>query len=154
MSFVERRKFILGLVRSSRISTQTDLLDELLKHGFDVTQATVSRDIAAIGLIKVGGAYAAPDGRQSQKEVEESIRNMLLEVREAGPNLAVVRTRTGEAGALGVAIDRARWSFVTGTIAGDDTVFVAFADMSCQQQFIHTLREICPSAFVRVKQAG
>lgn len=148
MSHIERRKFIIRLVDSNRISTQGELIRQLQENGFEVTQATVSRDIAAIGLVKAAGVYVSPEDRQSPTVIKELIQNRILLLHEAGPNMAVLKTGTGEASAVGLAIDRAEWPFVAGTIAGDDTVFVAFADQSGQKDFIEIIRQISPSALM------
>ena len=131
-----RQRAIRDLVELRPIRTQQELAAALRERGFRTTQATISRDVAELGLVKAGrggtNAYAIPLLlREAETSGEERIRTLFrdlpVEIREAG-TLLVVRTLPGSAHPLAAAIDRARWSEVVGTIAGDDTVFLAFAD--------------------------
>ncbi len=131
-----RQRAIRDLVEQRAIRTQQELTATLRERGFRTTQATVSRDVADLGLVKAqrGGvvAYALPQLlREADTSGEERVRRLLrempVEIREAGTML-VLRTLPGSAHPLAAALDRARWSEVVGSIAGDDTVFVAFAD--------------------------
>ena len=131
-----RQRAIRDLVELRPIRTQQELAAALRERGFRTTQATISRDVAELGLVKAGrggtNAYAIPLRlREAETSGEERIRTLFrdlpVEIREAG-TLLVVRTLPGSAHPLAAAIDRARWSEVVGTIAGDDTVFLAFAD--------------------------
>ena len=131
-----RQRAIRDLVETRPIRTQQELAAALRERGFRTTQATSSRDVAELGLVKAGRggthAYAIPPRlREAETSGEERIRTLLrdlpVELREAG-TLLVVRTLPGSAHPLAAAIDRARWPEVAGTIAGDDTVFLAFAD--------------------------
>ena len=131
-----RQRAIRDLVELRPIRTQQELAAALRERGFRTPQATISRDVAELGLVKAGrggtNAYAIPLRlREAETSGEERIRTLFrdlpVEIREAG-TLLVVRTLPGSAHPLAAAIDRARWSEVVGTIAGDDTVFLAFAD--------------------------
>jgi transcriptional regulator of arginine metabolism len=140
-----RHQAISDLLESRHIRTQHELVAALRERGFRATQATVSRDVAEMGLIKVGRegtqAYGMPP-RSNEVEVtgEERLNKLLrdlpIEVRQAGL-LLVVRTIPGSAHAIAAALDRARWPEVVGSIAGDDTLFIAFGDRSSLQR-IHT----------------
>jgi transcriptional regulator of arginine metabolism len=131
-----RQQAIRDLLEQRPVRTQHELAAALRDRGFRATQATVSRDVAELGLIKVGQngvqAYSLPP-RKDETEVsgEDRLRQLMhdlpLDVRDAGL-LLVLRTIPGSAHAIAAALDRARWSEVVGSIAGDDTVFVAFAD--------------------------
>lgn len=133
-----RQQAIGDVVRGGRIRTQQELVAALREKGHRVTQATVSRDITEMGLLKVshegGPAYALPS---SQAAVEQSgeqrladlLRDLPVDVRESG-TLLVIRAVPGTAHAIAAALDRARWPHVLGTIAGDDTLFVACADVA------------------------
>jgi len=131
-----RQQAVRDLIDQRAIRTQQELAAALRERGFQVTQATVSRDVAELGLVKSGrdgiAAYAMP-ARLAESEVsgEERLGKVLhslpIEVRVAGMML-VIRTIPGSAHAVAAALDRARWSEVVGSIAGDDTLFVAFAD--------------------------
>ena len=131
-----RQRAIRDLVEQRPIRTQQELASALRERGFRTTQATISRDVAELGLIKAGRsgtqAYAIPPRlREADTSGEDRIRTLLrdmpVEMREAGTML-VLKTLPGSAHPLAAALDRARWPEVAGSIAGDDTVFVAFAD--------------------------
>jgi len=131
-----RQRAIRDLVEERTIRTQQELAAALRERGFRTTQATISRDVAELGLVKAGRggthAYAIPPLlREADTSGEERIRILLrdmpVEIRDAGTML-VLRTLPGSAHPLAAALDRARWPEVVGSIAGDDTVFVAFAD--------------------------
>jgi len=131
-----RQRAIRDLVEQRPIRTQQELAAALRERGFRTTQATISRDVAELGLIKAGRsgtqAYAIPPRlREADSSGEDRIRTLLrdmpVEMRDAGTML-VLRTLPGSAHPLAAALDRARWPEVVGSIAGDDTVFVAFAD--------------------------
>ena len=110
-----------SLVRSGRFSTQGDLVAALREAGHDVTQGTVSRELRARGIRKVGGRYVPPSVAGLPDGIE-----VVAADRCAGP-LVVLRTGPAMAPLLGQAIDDASITGVVGTIAGDDTVFVACA---------------------------
>jgi transcriptional regulator of arginine metabolism len=131
-----RQRAIRDLVEQRAIRTQQELAAALRERGFRTTQATISRDVAELGLIKAPRAgmqaYAIPPRlREADTSGEERMRRLLrdmpVEIREAGTML-VMKTLPGSAHPLAAALDRARWPEVVGSIAGDDTVFVAFAD--------------------------
>ena len=131
-----RQRAIRDLVESRPIRTQQELAAALRDRGFRTTQATISRDVAELGLVKVRRAgiqaYALPQRlREAEASGEDRIRTLLrdmpVEMREAG-TLLILKTLPGSAHPLAAALDRARWSEVVGSIAGDDTVFVAFTD--------------------------
>jgi transcriptional regulator of arginine metabolism len=131
-----RQRAIRDLVEQRPIRTQQELAAALRERGFRTTQATISRDVAELGLIKAGRsgtqAYAIPPRlREADTSGEDRIRtlfrDMPVEMRDAGTML-VLKTLPGSAHPLAAALDRARWPEVVGSIAGDDTVFVAFAD--------------------------
>ncbi|MCJ7712108.1 MAG: arginine repressor [Chloroflexi bacterium] len=131
-----RQRAIRDLVEQRPIRTQQELAAALRERGFRTTQATISRDVAELGLVKAGRsgtqAYVIPPRlREADTSGEDRIRRLLgdmpVEIREAGTML-VLRTLPGSAHPLAAALDRARWPEVVGSIAGDDTVFVAFSD--------------------------
>jgi transcriptional regulator of arginine metabolism len=131
-----RHRTIRDLVGRRPIRTQQELALLLRERGFRATQATISRDVAELGLVKAerDGAqvYALPTRLlEAETSGEERLRLLLhdlpVEIRDAGQML-VVRTLPGSAHAIAAALDRARWPEVVGSIGGDDTVFVAFAD--------------------------
>lgn len=95
------------------------------RHGHDATQSTLSRDLHRIGATKVDGAYTLPEHPEEVRGSELPMAELVLATQPAGPNLLVVRTRIGAASIVAVAIDEFGHPDVVGTIAGDDTIFVA-----------------------------
>jgi transcriptional regulator of arginine metabolism len=137
-----RQRAIRDLVEQRPIRTQQDLAAALRERGFRTTQATVSRDVAELGLIKVtrDGAvtYGLPPRLvEAETSGEDRLRKLLadlpLEIQEAGL-LLVLRTLPGSAHAIAAALDRTRWPEVVGSIAGDDTVFVAAPNRASLQR--------------------
>jgi transcriptional regulator of arginine metabolism len=131
-----RQRAIRDLVVRQPIRTQQELAAVLRERGFRATQATISRDIAELGLVKAERtgiqAYALPRRLvEAETTGEERLRALLrdlpVELRDAG-SLLVIRTLPGSAHASAAALDRARWPEVAGSIGGDDTVFVAIPD--------------------------
>ena len=127
----ERHELILRLIRENDISTQEDLTVLLRKNGMDVTQATCSRDIKELGIIKVilpnnQSKYAVLDktGDIAPGRLLAVFANSLLSCRSA-MNLVIIKTLPGMAQAAASALDSMHLQYVVGTIAGDDTVFVA-----------------------------
>lgn len=131
-----RHEAIADVVRERRPRTQRELVAALHDKGFRVTQATISRDVAEMGLVKVraGGAqvYALPSAeavveQSGEQRLGALLTDLPIDVRRSGLML-VVRAIPGSAHAIAAALDRARWDDVLGTIAGDDTLFIACAD--------------------------
>ena len=128
----ERKKAILDLIRTHRITSQKALRELLKEQRIEVTQATLSRDMTELRLIKVmgsdGGAhYALPEGGEHTPSLESLLPTLFVSAESAG-NLMVVRTMTGGAQAVGLAIDSEEWPELMGTIAGDDTVLLILRD--------------------------
>ena len=122
-----RHDAILRLVREQEIATQQELADALRADGFEVVQTTVSRDIRDLGLTKVrrnGRLVYAPPGTHDLGPMRRALRQFALSM-EATHNLVVVRTASGAANVLGQVIDDSAHPDVAGTVAGDNTIFVA-----------------------------
>ena len=126
-----RQQALLRVVGQQKLATQQDLVRALKGAGFDATQATVSRDIVELGLVKVARdgthAYAAPTVVASGGGTDRLRRfceDYPVEGRLAG-NLVVLRSPPGTANAMAIALDTSELGEVIGTVAGDDTVFVA-----------------------------
>ncbi len=125
-----RRRAIAEIVRSERVEDQEELRRRLRARGFRVTQASVSRDLHELGAAKVDGRYVTGGllaaGTRPGARLEE-ISGFLLRMAPAGPHLLVVRTPPGLATSFALALDESKWPEVVGTVAGDDTFFVATA---------------------------
>src|ERR687889_1068717 len=145
-----RQRAIRDLVEQRPLRTQQELAAALRERGFNTTQATISRDVAELGLIKASRAgtqaYALPPRLiEAETSGEDRLRKLLadlpVEVHEAGL-LLVLRTLPGSAHAIAAALDRARWPEVAGSVAGDDTLFVAFPDRGSLQRIKRRLVRI------------
>jgi len=126
----QRHAAILRIVRREVVGSQEQLRALLKSEGFDVTQATLSRDIRELGLAKIsapdGGSHYAPPsdgGSGVRPHLEQLLPSMLVSAEGVGP-LLVLKTATGAAQALGLAVDGAGWNEILGTIAGDDAILV------------------------------
>ena len=138
----ERRRAIRVLLEQASIATQDELLERLAAAGHAVTQSSVSRDLRALGVAKVGGLYVAgaPTPTLAGSGVDlPLLASAVLSVAAAGRHLIVVRTPSGLASALCKAIDEARWPEIVGTIAGDDTIFLACKGASDQARLLTLL---------------
>jgi transcriptional regulator of arginine metabolism len=131
MDKFERQGAIMRLVRERQLSTQAELAEALREAGIDVVQTTVSRDIAQLGLVKVRNAegrlvYALPGAEDLDRldELAGALRRWGLAVTPSA-SLVVIQTPPGFASPLAEAIDRAQLADVAGTIAGENTIFVA-----------------------------
>ena len=131
MNKFERQGAILRLIQERALSTQAEVADALRDEGYEAVQTTVSRDIAQLGLIKVRGeegrlVYALPGAADLSRlsELTAALRRWTLSLVSTG-NLVVIQTPPGFANALARAIDQAALGDVAGTVAGDDTIFVA-----------------------------
>jgi transcriptional regulator of arginine metabolism len=139
----KRHLKILELISTRAIHTQEDLAEALAAEGWEVTQPSVSRDIAALGLVKVEGAYRrAPRGTSSQDPDERRIADSVLTSEPAGEALIVLHTPPGEANRVAVAMDRLAWPDVVGTLAGDDTIFLAVKDAVAQRRVLREVRRL------------
>lgn len=125
-----RQFAIREIINNERIATQEELCQALSDRGLDVTQATVSRDIKDLQLIKIpdehGYRYALPDTAQRagiQDRTKRLFRDSVIYV-DHSENLVVIKTIPGAAQAVASLIDAAGWDSVLGTVAGDDTIFV------------------------------
>ncbi|HZP72161.1 MAG TPA: hypothetical protein VFA97_02170 [Gaiellaceae bacterium] len=130
----ERQGAILRLVQQQPLSTQAEVAEALRAHGIEAVQATVSRDIAQLGLVKIRNeagrlVYALPGAADLRRidELTSALRRYLGSTTPSG-SILVVQTPRGFAVALADAIDAAALPEVAGTVAGDNTVFVACAD--------------------------
>ena len=137
----DRRNAILRILRGARVRRQEDLVGLLKADGFDVTQSSVSRDMRELGVLKAKGRYLPPGDEVSQAQGDfAAIARFVREIRPAGPSLMVVKTSVGAAGSVAVAVDKAEWPEVVGTISGDDTIFIATQDAAAQQRLVDRLR--------------
>ena len=149
MNKFDRQGAILRLVNERKLGTQTELAEALRNQGFDAVQTTVSRDIAQLGLVKVRDedgrlVYALPGAADLDRlsELTSALRRYAVTLVPTG-NLLVIQTPPGHAHALALVLDTAALGDVAGTVAGDDTIFVAARDgltgADLAEQFRHHL---------------
>lgn len=127
----ERRQRILRLLERERPKNQAELQERLAAGGFDVNQATLSRDLRDLGVVKGKDGYELPQTTLSPQTAHQSLWHAVhtwLVSATAAQNLVVLRTPAGGAQALGLALDHAEIAGVVGTIAGDDTVLAVCSD--------------------------
>jgi len=124
----QRLQAIREIIRADRVTSQADLVTRLTERGFTVTQSSVSRDLRSLPIGKVGGAYRITQRGTVQVDgalVRETLRDTVTAIATAGSNLLVVHTVIGGAQRAGTVIDNADWPEIVGTVAGDDTMFIA-----------------------------
>jgi len=131
----ERQQRILDLIRTRNIATQEELGDLLSKGGLVATQSSVSRDLDELGIVKTNGYYSLP-----QNDNNNGLGLQTLEI--AGENLVVAKCGSGLAQAVCVLIDRQRFDEIVGTIAGDDTIFIAVRDHKGQKAVLKKVWEM------------
>ena len=131
----DRQQKILSLIQAKPIGTQEDLRVLLERSGVPATQSSVSRDLEELGVVKQHGHYTLPRANGS------SARG-LLSLDQAGDSLVIARTLPGLASAVAVEIDAAAMPEVVGTIAGEDTIFIAVRDAKAQRPTIKQIWEI------------
>jgi len=131
----ERQKKILNLIRAKPIHTQEDLRAHLEKSGVPATQSSVSRDLDELGIVKHHGRYALPHANG------DSLRG-LLGLDTAGEVLIVAKCLPGRASSVAVEIDDAAIEEIVGTLAGEDTIFIAARDVKAQRSAMKKIWEL------------
>lgn len=140
---LDRRTAILRILRGGVVRRQSDLAQLLKRDGFEVTQSSVSRDLRELGVLKASGRYLVPPDEVSRANGDfGTLAQFVRTVRPAGASITVIRTTIGAAPSVAVALDRAEWPEVVGTISGDDTIFLATADAHAQQRLIDRLNAL------------
>ena len=130
-----RQKRLLSLIRAKPFATQAELRDSLERAGVPATQSSLSRDLEELGIVKHRGHYTVP-------KLNGPGPRGLLSLDLAGENLVVARTEPGLASAVAVAIDGAAISEIVGTLAGEDTIFVAVSDQKSQRVAMKKIWEL------------
>ena len=131
----ERQQRILSLIQAKPIGTQEDLRALLESAGTPATQSSVSRDLEELGIVKYHGHYTLP-------RTDGAAARGLLSLDQSGDSLVIARTMPGLASAVAVAIDAAALPEVVGTIAGEDTIFIAVRDAKAQRPTIKQIWEL------------
>ena len=137
MQKADRHKLILDSILERPVANQHELMEILHNEGVEVTQASVSRDLSELGIVKIGGRYARP-------ELPEPAASPfgIKTIDTSGESLVVIKCASGLASAVAVRLDGENIRDVVGTIAGDDTIFVAVRDRSSQNAAMKKLRAL------------
>ena len=139
-----RQKVILELLEERSVGSQEDLQRALSKRGLKVGQATLSRDVHELGLVKAGAGYMLPAEAVSDPAlppVSRLVREFVLEVR-AAQNQLVIKTTVGSAQPVAAALDGQDWEEAIGTIAGDDTILMVCADKKGANRLAARIQEM------------
>ena len=136
-----RQGQILNVIRSRQIYTQEELARELVQHGIQTTQVTLSRDIREMGLVKTSDGYRRLSTESSGPELADVIDEYMQDVKVA-QNMVVIRTSPGNANTLAVALDNEDMVEIVGTVAGDDTIFVVAPDNDAADQLRRKLLDL------------
>jgi transcriptional regulator of arginine metabolism len=140
---LERRGAIVRILREGLVRKQEDLVRLLKRAGHEVTQSSISRDLRDLGVHKASGRYVLPADEVTRANGDFGmLAQFVREMRRAGASLTVLRTTIGAAPSVAVAIDKAEWPEVAGTISGDDTIFIATANARAQEALVGRLRAL------------
>lgn len=137
-----RRIALAKIIREQVVGRQAELVAMLRKHGHAATQSSVSRDLRELGVAKLGDRYVLPEAAAPVKNDFSTLKQFVSAMQTAGTNLTVLRTTVGSAQSVAVAIDRAHWPEVIGTISGDDTIFIATAGPREQRELNERLHAL------------
>ncbi|MBI4468934.1 MAG: arginine repressor [Acidobacteria bacterium] len=132
-----RQKKVMEIIRRRRIVNQEQIARELNRGGLAVDQSLVSRDLKALGIVKVKGCYRLPRPTGAAAR-----RSQVLDIDAAGDVLLVVKTHPGRAQSVAIQIDQHRFDEIVGTVAGDDTIFVAVRGRDQQHAAIKHILEL------------
>jgi len=139
-----RQTKILELIRTNRVESQGMLAELLEKEGCGVAQATLSRDIRELGLVKVRSRYQV-SGEAPPPPQNETVRRAFAQFvtgTDAAGNIVMIRTSSGNAHSICVIVDTVGWPEVLGTIAGDDTIFILVRDQNYGKKLLGKIREL------------
>jgi len=133
---LQRRVAIRDLLAAGPASTQASLVHALEELGFVATQSSVSRDLRELGAVKTPEGYALPMHGDADDAQVAAVADLMRSITPAGSNLLVIHTGTGAAQRVALALDRSGWPGMVGTLAGDDTIFVATESAHAQKTLI------------------
>ena len=140
---LQRRGAIVRILRAAPVRKQQELVRLLKKAGVEATQSSISRDLRDLGVLKASGRYVLPPDEVIRANGDfGTLAQFVRQLRRAGPSITVLRTTIGAAQSVAVAIDRAEWAEVAGTLSGDDTIFIATASARAQDELVARLRAL------------
>lgn len=133
----KRQSILTEIIRTKRIASQAQLHQELMDHGIEAVQSSISRDFAELGIVKSKGTYRLPEVSSGKMSM-----GTILEIDTAGDNLIVIKTPPGQSSMTALTIDKIKIPGVVGTIAGDDTLFVATKTQTEQKRVMKQIMKI------------
>ena len=142
---LQRREAIRDLLAKGPAATQAFLVRALEDRGFVATQSSVSRDLRELGAVKTPEGYELPTPGSADSSEVAAVADLLRSIAPAGSNLLVIHTGTGAAQRVALALDRSGWPGMVGTIAGDDTIFVATESAHAQKTLIARIEKVTRS---------
>ena len=143
----ERHDTILEIISNRVVSSQEDLRKLLLQRGWDVTQATLSRDLRELRLARVptpeGARYAVTDGsmEESRAALETLLPELFLRV-DGASEMLVLRTVPGGAQPIAAALDGEAWSDILGTVGGDDTILIVCRSIAARERVLRRIKKL------------
>lgn len=146
-----RLAVVKELIKNNRIDNQDTLLDMLKHEGYNVTQATLSRDLKMLKVGKIsdgwsGYYYSLPENdmvSESEKSYIQDVRRGILSIEFSG-NIGVIKTRPGHANSVGIALDILALPEILGTVAGDDTIFVILREGMTKEDLLESFKTRIP----------
>ena len=145
---LRRHEAIIDLVNNQDINTQEELMENLQKQGFKVTQATVSRDIKELRIFKAlgkDGKYRYSTGGRNALDKTSGFESRFassVEEVDSAENIVVIKTMTGMAQAVCMSLDNIDFENIVGTIAGDDTIFVLCRNLKATEEMLNKFRKL------------
>ena len=145
---LRRHEAIIDLVNNQDINTQEELMENLQKQGFKVTQATVSRDIKELRIFKAlgkDGKYRYSTGGRNALDKTSGFESLFassVEEVDSAENIVVIKTMTGRAQAVCMSLDNIDFENIVGTIAGDDTIFVLCRNLKATEEMLNKFRKL------------
>ena len=145
---LRRHEAIIDLVNNQDINTQEELMENLQKQGFKVTQATVSRDIKELRIFKAlgkDGKYRYSTGGRNALDKTSGFESLFassVEEVDSAENIVVIKTMTGMAQAVCMSLDNIDFDNIVGTIAGDDTIFVLCRNLKATEEMLNKFRKL------------
>jgi transcriptional regulator of arginine metabolism len=134
-----RQRAVLAALDRTPVASQLELVEELRRQGIAATQSSISRDLRELGVARIGGHWRRLAAAGEQDPALAQVGSFVRTLRRAGPHLTIILTPPGAAQSVARAIDVARWPEVVGTLAGDDTIFIATAESRDQDALVRRL---------------
>jgi len=136
---LQRQKCIASILNEQKITTQTALAKALKKKGVSCTQTTVSRDLTELKVAKLEGRYQIP-GVMPLSPIEKVLAEHATHIDTAGNHIIIVKTHIGTAQTVAIELDQSKWQEIAGTLAGDDTIFIAVKGLKDRDRVVQRLQ--------------